>query len=69
MHRSTMTGLRKCTCVLELNQLRGSSFLLERTTDGQTIVLHTGVFREMHFLEIEQSESVTIASDTIQVFK
>lgn len=68
VYHSTVTGLRKGICVLELNQLRGSSFLLERTTDGQTIVIHTWIFHG-HFLEIEQSESVTIASDKIQVFK
>lgn len=42
-------------------------FLLEITIDGQTIVIHASVFSG--HLEIEQSESVVIAGDKIQVFK
>lgn len=61
---STMMGLRKCTCELELNQLHGSSFLLERTTNGQTTGIHICIFYG-HFLEIKQSDSVTLAGDKI----
>lgn len=39
------------------------SFSLERTTDGPTAVFSG------RFLEIEQSESVTVASDNIQAFR
>ena len=46
---------------------RGPSSFQERATEGQTIVTHAWVFCG-YFLEIEQSESVTTASDKIQVF-
>lgn len=52
--------------MLEPAQL-SRSFLLEITIDGQTIVIHASVFSG--HLEIEQSESVVIAGDKIQVFK
>lgn len=43
-------------------------FLLEIIIDGQMVVIHTLVFSGC-FLEIEQSEPLTVASDKIQVFR